>query len=83
MSTRGISPLEPDIEITDFLPQVTHKLNLRLQSALLEKHLALQLIILLSVAINSSVGVSLNLLLVLPKLSDLALELDDEIMIKG
>lgn len=56
---------------------------LRLQSALLEKHLALQLIVILSVPINSSMGISQSLLLILPKLSDLALELDDLIMIKG
>ena len=56
---------------------------MRLQSALLEKHLALQLIVILSVAINSSMGISLSLLLILPKLSDLVLELDDLIMIKG
>lgn len=56
---------------------------MRLQSALREKHLALQLIVILSVAINSSMGISQSLLLILPKLSDLALELDDLIMIKG
>lgn len=56
---------------------------MRLQSALLEKHLALQLIVILSVAINSSMRISQSLLLILPKLSDLVLELDDLIMIKG
>lgn len=56
---------------------------LRLQSALREKHLALQLIVILSVPINSSMGISQSLLLILPKLSDLVLELDDLIMIKG
>ena len=56
---------------------------MRLKSALLAKHLALQLIVILSVAINSILGISLSLLLILPELSDLALELDDLIMIKG
>ena len=72
-SYKGIFPLEFDIKVTDFFLQVTHKFNLRLQSAILAMHLALQLIVLLSVAINSSMGISLRLLLILSKLSDLAL----------
>jgi hypothetical protein len=72
-SYKGIFPLEFDIKVTDFFLQITHKFNLRLQSTILAMHLALQLIVLLSVAINSSMGISLRLLLILPKLSDLAL----------
>ena len=70
---RGIFPLEFDTKIAYFLLKLTHQSLLRLQSVILEKHLALQLIILLSVAINFSMGISLNLFLILPKLSDIAL----------
>ena len=69
----GIFPLEFDFKIADFLLEFTHKLTLRLHSVILEKHLALKLIILFSVAINSSMSISLNLFLILPKLSDVAL----------
>ena len=69
---RGILPLEFDFKIADFLLEFTHQSVLRLQSVIIEKHLALNLIILLSVAINGIVCISLNLFLILPKLSDLA-----------
>lgn len=72
-SYRGIFPLEFDIKIADFLLELIHQSLLRLQSVLLEKQLTLQLIVLFSVAINSSMSISLNLFLILPKLSDLAL----------
>ena len=70
---RGILPLEFITKFTDFLLELIHQNLLRLQSVILEKHLALQLIVLFSVAINSSMGISLNLFLILPKLSDIAL----------